>query len=178
MISTYRKKFCWNFHMEMRWFSRLAVILTLFIHCATMLDSSRNVMAHGDAWEGKFGKPLCTCERFWKWCPRASIKAWTNLILFANTSCRSGCVLCAQRLSKCMVFAGHTNIKCVLGFLCYFKFVHLLRQMKHIILQTYCSQFWNSFSPPSILIKLFVYKSTEFTYDIHNFTIFHYSYVF
>jgi len=54
MISTYRKKFCWNFHMEMRWFSRLAVILTLFIHCATMLDSSRNVMAHGDAWEGKW----------------------------------------------------------------------------------------------------------------------------
>jgi hypothetical protein len=37
----------------------------------------------------KFGKSLCTYRRFWKWCPRTSIQAWTPLILFANTFCRS-----------------------------------------------------------------------------------------
>jgi hypothetical protein len=36
-----------------------------------------------------FGKSLCTYKRCWKWCPRASIQAWTHLILFANTFCRS-----------------------------------------------------------------------------------------
>jgi hypothetical protein len=36
-----------------------------------------------------FGKSLCTYERCWKWCPRASIQAWTRLILFGNTFCRS-----------------------------------------------------------------------------------------
>ena len=41
-------------------------------------------MAHGDALEGKFGKSLCTYKRCWKWYPRASIQAWTRLILFAN----------------------------------------------------------------------------------------------
>jgi hypothetical protein len=34
-------------------------------------------------------KSLCTYKRWWKWCPRASIQAWTRLILFANTFCRS-----------------------------------------------------------------------------------------
>jgi hypothetical protein len=38
-----------------------------------------------------FGKLLCTYKRCWKWCPRASIQAWTRLILFANTFCRSAC---------------------------------------------------------------------------------------
>jgi hypothetical protein len=32
-----------------------------------------------------FGKSLCTYKRYWKWCPRASIQAWTLLILFVNT---------------------------------------------------------------------------------------------
>jgi hypothetical protein len=36
-----------------------------------------------------FGKSLCTCARCWKWCPRASIQAWTRWILFTNTFCRS-----------------------------------------------------------------------------------------
>jgi hypothetical protein len=36
-----------------------------------------------------FGKSLCTYKMCWKWCPRASIQAWTRLILFANTFCRS-----------------------------------------------------------------------------------------
>ena len=30
-------------------------------------------------------------KRYWKWRPRASIKAWAHLILFANTFCRSAC---------------------------------------------------------------------------------------
>jgi hypothetical protein len=38
-----------------------------------------------------FGMSLCTYKRCWKWCPRASIQAWTPLILFANTFCRSDC---------------------------------------------------------------------------------------
>jgi hypothetical protein len=37
------------------------------------------------------GKSLCTYKRCRKWCPRASIQAWTRLILFANTFCRSAC---------------------------------------------------------------------------------------
>jgi hypothetical protein len=31
------------------------------------------------------GKSLCTFKSCWMWCPRASIHAWTRLILFANT---------------------------------------------------------------------------------------------
>jgi hypothetical protein len=31
------------------------------------------------------GKSLCTYIRRWKWCPRASTRSWTRLILFANT---------------------------------------------------------------------------------------------
>jgi hypothetical protein len=38
-----------------------------------------------------FGKSMCTYKRWWKCCPRASIQAWTHLILFANTFCRSAC---------------------------------------------------------------------------------------
>jgi hypothetical protein len=30
-------------------------------------------------------------RRCWKWCPRASIQAWTRLISFANTFCESVC---------------------------------------------------------------------------------------
>jgi hypothetical protein len=46
-----------------------------------------------------FGKSLCPYKRCWKWCPRASIQAWTRLILFANTFCRSafGKSLCAYK---------------------------------------------------------------------------------
>jgi hypothetical protein len=36
-----------------------------------------------------FDKSLCTYKRCWKWFPRASIQAWTRLILFSNTFCRS-----------------------------------------------------------------------------------------
>jgi hypothetical protein len=46
-----------------------------------------------------FGKSLCAYKRCWKWCPRASIQAWTHLILFANTFCRSafGKSLCTYK---------------------------------------------------------------------------------
>jgi hypothetical protein len=46
-----------------------------------------------------FGKSLCTHKRCWKWCPWASIQAWTRLILFANTCCRSafGKLLCTHK---------------------------------------------------------------------------------
>jgi len=73
-----------------------------------MVESSWNVMAH-DAWEGKFGKSLCTYKRCWKWCSWASIQAWTHLILFINTFCRSACAQvhsdfpntrCKQQLQK------------------------------------------------------------------------------
>jgi hypothetical protein len=36
-----------------------------------------------------FGKSLCTYERCWNWCPWAPVQAWTHLILFGNTFCRS-----------------------------------------------------------------------------------------
>jgi hypothetical protein len=38
-----------------------------------------------------FGESLFTYKRCWKWCPPASIQAWTRLILFANTFCWSAC---------------------------------------------------------------------------------------
>jgi hypothetical protein len=38
-----------------------------------------------------FGKSLRTYKRCWKWCPRASIQAWTRLILLTNTICWSAC---------------------------------------------------------------------------------------
>jgi hypothetical protein len=46
-----------------------------------------------------FGKSLCTYKKCWKWCPRVSIQAWTRLILFANTFCRSvfGKSLCTYK---------------------------------------------------------------------------------
>jgi hypothetical protein len=36
-----------------------------------------------------FRKSLCTYKRYWKWCQWVSIQAWTRLILFTNTLCRS-----------------------------------------------------------------------------------------
>ena len=38
-----------------------------------------------------FWKSLCNYKRCWQWCPRASVQAWTHLILFANTFCRFAC---------------------------------------------------------------------------------------
>jgi hypothetical protein len=38
-----------------------------------------------------FRKSLCIYKRCWEWCPRASIQAWTNIILFANTFSTSAC---------------------------------------------------------------------------------------
>jgi hypothetical protein len=38
-----------------------------------------------------FGKSLRTYKRCLKWCPQVSVQAWTRLILFANTFCRSAC---------------------------------------------------------------------------------------
>jgi hypothetical protein len=37
------------------------------------------------------GNSLFTYKRCWQWCPRVSIQAWTRLILFANSFCRSAC---------------------------------------------------------------------------------------
>jgi hypothetical protein len=31
-------------------------------------------------------KSLCAYTRCWKWCPRASIQAWTHLVLFSNST--------------------------------------------------------------------------------------------
>jgi hypothetical protein len=61
----------------------------------TTIYSALNFTLHlRDALEIKysaFGKSLCPYKRYWKRCPRASIQAWTRLILFANTFCRSAC---------------------------------------------------------------------------------------
>jgi hypothetical protein len=40
---------------------------------------------------GAFGKLLCTYKRCWTWRPRASIQAWTHMILFTNTFCKYTC---------------------------------------------------------------------------------------
>jgi hypothetical protein len=48
-----------------------------------------------------FGKSLCTYKRRWKWCPRASMQAWTRLILFADTFYRSACEMFLHVRSYC-----------------------------------------------------------------------------
>jgi hypothetical protein len=58
-----------------------------------------------------FGKSLCTCKRCWKCCPRASIQAWTRLILFANTFCKSafGKSLCTYK--RCWKWCPRASIQ-------------------------------------------------------------------
>jgi hypothetical protein len=58
-----------------------------------------------------FGNSLFTYKSCWKWCPRASIKAWTHLILFANTFCKSafGKSLCTYK--RCWKWCSQTSIK-------------------------------------------------------------------
>jgi hypothetical protein len=50
---------------------------------------SYNIMISITLWYSAFEKSLWTYSRCWKWCSRASIQAWTRLILLANTFCRS-----------------------------------------------------------------------------------------
>jgi hypothetical protein len=66
-----------------------------------------------------FGKSLCTYERGLKWCPRASIQAWTCLILFANSFCRSafGKSLCTYKV--CWKWCPRASIQawtCLISF--------------------------------------------------------------
>jgi len=49
----------------------------------------------------EFRKLLCSYKRCWKWCPRAYIRVWTRLILFANTFCRSACEMFLMYRSYC-----------------------------------------------------------------------------
>jgi hypothetical protein len=70
----------------------------------------REVTFHTTEIYSVFGKSLCTYKRRWKWRPRASIQAWTRLVLLANTFCRSACeiyftvVPCILLLSKTYSF--------------------------------------------------------------------------
>jgi hypothetical protein len=61
---------------------------------------------------GAFGKSLCTYKMCWKWCPRASMQAWTRLILFANTFCRSvfGKSLCTYEMCWKMSTTVYTSL--------------------------------------------------------------------
>jgi hypothetical protein len=58
-----------------------------------------------------FGKSLCTYKRCCKWCPRASIQAWTRLILFENIFCRSafGKSLCNYK--RCWKWCPRASIR-------------------------------------------------------------------
>jgi hypothetical protein len=58
-----------------------------------------------------FRKSLCTYKRCWKWCPRAPIQAWTRLILFANSFCRSafGKSLCTYK--RCWKWCPRASIQ-------------------------------------------------------------------
>jgi hypothetical protein len=58
-----------------------------------------------------FEKSMCTYKRCWKWCPRASIQAWTHLILFANTFSRSpfGKSLCTYK--RCWKWCQRASIQ-------------------------------------------------------------------
>jgi hypothetical protein len=60
-------------------------------------------------WYSAFGKSLCSYKRCRKWCPRASVQAWSRLILFANTFCRSafGKSLCTCK--RCWKYSGPSS---------------------------------------------------------------------
>jgi hypothetical protein len=72
------------------------VAMVLLLHLKRL---SAGLQARVGLLYSAFGKSLCTYKRCWKWCPRASIQAWTRLILFANTFCRSafGKSLCTYK---------------------------------------------------------------------------------
>jgi hypothetical protein len=63
-------------------------ILSWTVHDRTTYDFLIIVITEDDTCSA-FGKSLCTYKSCWKWCPRASVQAWTRLILFANTFRRS-----------------------------------------------------------------------------------------
>jgi hypothetical protein len=56
-----------------------------------------------------FGK--CTYKRCWKWCPRASIKAWTRLILFANTFCTSAFGKSLYTYKRCWKWCPRASVQ-------------------------------------------------------------------
>jgi Pyruvate/2-oxoacid:ferredoxin oxidoreductase delta subunit len=74
--------------------------------CASLEGRTVNVAIYS-----AFGKSLCTYKMCWKSCPRASIQAWTRLILFANTSYRSafGKSLCTYK--RCWKWCPRATIQ-------------------------------------------------------------------
>jgi hypothetical protein len=58
-----------------------------------------------------FGKSLCTYKRLWKWCPRASLRAWTRLTLFANTFCISSFGKSLWTYKKCWKWCPRASIQ-------------------------------------------------------------------
>jgi hypothetical protein len=75
------------------WKCSLCTLLSTYMKCGSSCQF--HVYCHIHSTEhprySAFGKSLCTYKKCWKWCPRASIQAWTRLILFANIFCRSAC---------------------------------------------------------------------------------------
>jgi Pyruvate/2-oxoacid:ferredoxin oxidoreductase delta subunit len=117
--------------------SALANNITLPLH--SLSYSHRNKSVHYNKfiylllhYSGLLGCESVSLGQCWKWCPQVSIQAWTRLILFAKTFCKSAfgnslCVykrcwkwcprasiqawtksmyhsLCAQRFSECTVY--------------------------------------------------------------------------
>jgi hypothetical protein len=58
-----------------------------------------------------FGTSLCTYKRCWKRCPRASIQAWSRLISFANTFCRSAFVKSLCTYKRCWKWCPCVSIQ-------------------------------------------------------------------
>jgi hypothetical protein len=71
-----------NYSLE----KKLSVFIT---NLTTIIDWSHEKLCAAQERYSEFGKSLCTYKRCWKWYPRANIQAWTRLILFPNTLCRS-----------------------------------------------------------------------------------------
>jgi hypothetical protein len=87
-----------------------------------------------------FEKSLCNYKRFWKWYPRASIKAWTRLILFPNTFCRSvlGKSLCTYK--SCWKWCPRVSIQ---------AWIHLI---------LFANTFWRSVLGKSLCTYKMVWK--------------------
>jgi hypothetical protein len=84
-------------------------------------------------------KPPCTYKRCWKWCPRASIQAWTCFVLFTNTFCRSACEM--YLMNKVIAVSNSLSVPERLRYTADFAAPH--RSRCTVTFQTHCIMTWH-----------------------------------
>jgi len=143
------------------WWVCLQVMLTGNFLCSYIIQCIRKVTVHlgygrvqcdGTRWRTIGGVRNVTVH-LWKVLEVMYMSVYTGLNPF-NFIRKHFLQIClclnARRLSECTVFAGHTNIKysCTMyQDFCVISSLFICLDRWNIVLQTYCSQFWNSFFP-------------------------------